>query len=175
MELLAQHAGVLTRLHELRSVDREIRMADVQRFLQFHGIQEPTIPELRPNLTPEEAGDCVDLLQGHDLHLIPLLAEDKAPVKAGWNTAPALTREAAITHLASGGNLGWDVGRSRKIVIDCEDAQSTGAMLAAGFRPDIATANGLDRTSPKYGGGTSSLTDRKGSATASSDRGPDSL
>ncbi|TDZ77378.1 hypothetical protein DE4585_04772 [Mycobacteroides salmoniphilum] len=152
VELLAQHAGVLTRLDELRSTDREIRMADVQRFLQAHGIQKPEIPTLQPNLTLEEAGNCVDLLQGHGLHLIPLLAEDKAPVQAGWNTAPALTREAAITHLASGGNLGWDVGRSRKIVIDCEDAQSTGAMLAAGFRPDIATANGLDMTSPKYGG-----------------------
>jgi hypothetical protein len=152
VKLLAQRTGVLTRLGELRSIDRQIRMADVERFMEAHGIEQPAIPELLPNLTREEAAGFVDQLLAHALHLIPLIAADKAPAQAGWNSAAALTREAAIAHLASGGNLGWDVGRSRKIVIDCEDRHSTAAMIAAGYRPSIATANGIDPTSPKFGG-----------------------
>lgn len=152
VELVAQHAGLLPVLAQVRSVDRTIRMADVQAYARAHDIADPKIPDLLPNLTPAEAAGYVDMMLAHGAHLMPLQPLLKDPVQVGWNSAPALTRDEAIAHLVSGGNLGWDVGRSRKVIVDCEDAASTRAMIAAGYRPSIATANGLDETSPKHDG-----------------------
>lgn len=152
VELVAQHAGLLPVLAQVRSVDRTVRMADVQAYAKAHDIADPKIPDLLPNLTPAEAAGYVDMMAAHGAHLIPLKPLEKDPLEVGWNSAPAISRDEAIAHLSAGGNLGWDVGRSRKVIVDCEDAESTRAMIAAGFHPSIATANGLDETSPKHGG-----------------------
>lgn len=152
VQLIAQHAGILGELDRLRTVDRQIRMADVQRYLEATGRDLPEPPPLLPNLSPDQAQGYVDMLLTHGLWLIALTAEGKEPVHHGWNTRPALTREEAIAHLVSGGNLGIDVGRSGVIVVDCEDIRSTSAMLAAGYTAAVATASGQDKTSAKFGG-----------------------
>ena len=152
VRLVAQHAGMLPVLADVRSVDRTIRMADVQAYMTAHGIATPDIPPLLPSLTAAEAAAYVDILIAHDMYMLALESELKKPSQFAWNEAPALTRDEAIAQYASGGNVGWDVGRSRKVVVDCEDSRSTRAMIAAGYHPDVATANGLDPTSPKYGG-----------------------
>ncbi len=154
VDLLARHAGIIRdgKLAEVRSVDRMIRMADVQQYMLAHGIEHPTIPEPEPALTPEAAAWYVDVAQRNGLRLMALPNGVKGANTTGWDDLEALTRDQAIAHLAGGGNLGWDVGRSRKVVVDCEDQRSTAAMIAAGYQPSVATANGLDPLGQKHGG-----------------------
>ncbi|QIP38006.1 Bifunctional DNA primase [Rhodococcus erythropolis] len=152
VELLAQHAGLLPILDQVRSVDAVIRKADVEEYMAVHGIDAPVIPDLLPAPSEAEAAWYVDAMLAHGAHLMPLVPLDKAPVEEGWDAAPAMSREAAIAHLVAGGNLGWNLGPSEKILIDCEDARSTASMIAAGYVPGVVTANGQDPTSPKFNG-----------------------
>jgi P4 family phage/plasmid primase-like protien len=151
-KLLLQHAGLSDKLPEVRSVERVITGTDVRAYLATHGVAEPTIPPLLPPLTEAEAAAIVDTLLSHNLHLLPLHPESKAPVERDWPNAAAPPREASISALTGSGNIGWNVGASNKIVVDAENAAATAAMVAAGYVPSIATANGVDPTSPKHGG-----------------------
>ena len=151
--LLLRRAGLYDRRAEVRSLTQVIAGDDVRAYLAAQGIAETVVPPLLPALTEAEAATIVDALLGHGLHLLRLQPEGKAPVESGWTTAETLTRDEAIEWLTGGGNLGWNVGRSNRIVVDCEDAAAVAAMVAAGFRVDVVTANSLDPTSGKFGGG----------------------
>lgn len=151
-KLLLQHARLLGKIAEVRSVERRITGDDVRAYFAAHNIAEPIIPPLLPPLTEAEATTIVDTLLSNGLHLLPLHRGSKAPVEAGWQHAAALPRDAAISTLTVDGNVGWHVGASNKVVVDAEDAAATAAMVAAGYAPSIATANGVDPTSTKFGG-----------------------
>ncbi|WP_415795849.1 bifunctional DNA primase/polymerase, partial [Mycolicibacterium frederiksbergense] len=79
-------------------------------------------------------------------HLIPLRCGEKLNAAGrGWNDPtlfPALTADAAVAHVAGGGNLGVLLGPSRLLVIDSEDSAATAALVAAGLSPTVLTAKG---------------------------------
>ncbi|SEC93182.1 Bifunctional DNA primase/polymerase, N-terminal (plasmid) [Tsukamurella tyrosinosolvens] len=87
-----------------------------------------------------------------DFHLLPLRPDSKAPFEAGWPDAPRMTAEAATEWVARGGGLGVNLGASRLVVLDAEDAAATDYLVKLGFAPTVATANSQDRQSEKFGG-----------------------
>ncbi|RIU41036.1 DUF3987 domain-containing protein [Mycobacteroides abscessus] len=73
-------------------------------------------------------------------HTIRIKAGLKEPVGLAWNTQPALTPENASAHVAAGGNIGVDPGRSRMVLLDAEDALGTAWVQSLGFEPTVITA-----------------------------------
>lgn len=64
----------------------------------------------------------------------------KHPIGYGWNHKPGLTPEAARAHVAGGGNVGIDPGRSRMVVMDAENQAGVDWLLAMGFQITVTPA-----------------------------------
>lgn len=104
------------------------------------------VPDQAPDPTP------VDALLAIGAHLLPLKPGLKEPVQSGWPDAAPLSRDAALAHVAGGGGLGVNVGRSGLIVLDAENAIATSLLVEMGFVADVETANSQVVGGKKFGG-----------------------
>lgn len=64
----------------------------------------------------------------------------KHPIGYGWNHGAGLTPEAARAHVAEGGNVGIDPGRSRLVVMDAENAEAVEWLISMGFQITVIPA-----------------------------------
>nr|WP_286142076.1 DUF3987 domain-containing protein [Mycobacterium sp. D16Q16] len=64
----------------------------------------------------------------------------KHPIGYGWNHKPGLTPEAARAHVAEGGNVGIDPGRSRMVLMDAENQAGVDWLTAMGFTLTVIPA-----------------------------------
>ncbi|WP_165614064.1 DUF3987 domain-containing protein [Mycobacteroides chelonae] len=64
----------------------------------------------------------------------------KKPVGLTWNQQPGLTPDAAREHVAEGGNVGVDPGRSRLVFMDAENAEGVEWLLSMGFTLTVIPA-----------------------------------
>ena len=94
----------------------------------------------------------IDLLHHHGAHLLPLRKRVKEPVNRAWPDVRAMTRADALAWLGQCGNLGVNLGASGWIVIDTDNQLGTDALVAAGFTPDVVTANAQVVGGKKEGG-----------------------
>ncbi|BBY54082.1 hypothetical protein MKOR_13330 [Mycolicibacillus koreensis] len=85
-------------------------------------------------------------------HLLELRSGEKFPIAKKWTLAPALTPDAAIAHLNSGGNIGVNLLPSRMVVIDSENHVATTALINAGFTPTVVPAKAQMTSGHKRGG-----------------------
>ncbi|OBA92974.1 hypothetical protein A5666_00075 [Mycolicibacterium fortuitum] len=89
-------------------------------------------------MTPADAELAAALAaKSHAIRIKPGLKE---PVGFAWNHQPALTPDSASAHVAAGGNIGVDPGRSRMVLLDAEDALGTAWVRSLGFEPTVITA-----------------------------------
>ncbi|RIS67522.1 hypothetical protein D2E70_16245 [Mycobacteroides abscessus] len=119
------------------------------------------VPPAPPAQDPGVAVFVIRRMIALGFHLVRLHAGTKRPIGVKWNdpaVTPALTAEEALEHVLAGGNLGVLLGPSNLIVIDAENHTAVQALLAAGLRPVLFTAKGMNpvQCDPRYdkrGGG----------------------
>jgi P4 family phage/plasmid primase-like protien len=149
VRVLLQYAGLQP--GEVPGTGRLVTVAEAEAEVARRGIAV-AIPEKLPAPTAEEAAGFVAGALRLGAHLLPLRAGRKEAIEARWPTQPAMSPEAAAAHLVAGGNLGINLGASRMIALDGEQALATDALIEAGFVPATVTAKAQDPTSPKFGG-----------------------
>lgn len=119
------------------------------------------VPPPAPALDPGIAVFAIGRMIALGFHLVRLHSGTKRPIGVDWNdpaVTPALTAEEALAHVLAGGNLGVLLGPSNLVVIDAENHTAVQALLAAGLRPVLFTAKGMNpvQCDPRYdkrGGG----------------------
>lgn len=101
------------------------------------------------------AAECVEWLFSLGARLLPLApAQKHQPVWRGWPTAPGLTREAALQHVAGRGNIGLNCGASQLIILDAENAAAVQWVVQTlGYCPTVVTANAQNPSNQKKFGG----------------------